>query len=394
MKKYKILYIDHGAKLVGGGQANTLSLIRCLDKGRFEPQIVSSKENSFTGQARNSGIGVDLVSFPTCLTETYRNNVGLSPLRYISYLVGLLSVVYRLAMYITHNRIDLIHPCDNISRIAGGVAARLTGIPAVCQITDDLEDTVINRMLRSFIFWGMDYILPVSDKVSEFFLNVPRYRDKVKTIYTGIDLDYFNSNINAMEVREELGLSREDLVVGIVGLLIPIKGHRELFRALAKIKETSTASIRCLVVGDGPDRAELEKLVIELNISNEVLFTGFRKDVARVIASLDIIAVPSHTEASSRVVLEAGAFGIPAVGTKVGGIPEMIQDGTTGLLVNFGDIKALADAIIALFDTPRRKTMGASARLRVQELFCNKNITLQIQTLYLSLLQKKQSVNI
>lgn len=390
-KKLRIMFIDHGAKLVGGGQVNTLSLIRCMNKEIFEPVIVTSTENTFTAEAQTLGIRVDVVPFPTSITEVYRTNVGRSPLKLANRVVGLLGVVWRLSRYISANRVDLVHPCDNISRIAGGVAARITGRPAVCHITDDLENTLVNGVLRRFIYWGMDLILPVSYKVAEFFKSNKHYAEKVKVVYTGIDLEYFAAPLSRDDARKEFDFKDNELIIGIVGLLVPIKGHRELFRALAQLKGISQRRYRCLVVGDGPDKEYLKDMALELGIEKEVVFSGFSNNVPRLLAGIDVLAVPSHTEASSRVVLEAGAMGIPSVGTRIGGIPEMIEEGVTGLLVPLGDIEAFVDALLQLEDEKLRSKMGEQAKIRVYETFCNKKITAQVENMYLTVIANHSS---
>jgi glycosyltransferase involved in cell wall biosynthesis len=162
-----------------------------------------------------------------------------------------------------------------------------------------------------------------------------------------------------------------------------------LFQAIARFKTKYSKPFRCVVVGDGPQRVFLCDLARELGIDDEVVFTGIVNDLPRILAALDLIVVPSHTEASSRVVLEAGAMGIPSIGTRIGGIPEMIQEGVTGLLVPLGDIDALAEALHCLQEESLRKTMGKRASVWVHEVFCNKKITSQIENIYLSLLRKR-----
>lgn len=381
-KKKNILFLDHGAKPVGGGQVNTLSLIKGLDKASFTPIIVSSKRNSFTVEAEIQGIRVEIVPYPEILTSTYRGQVKYGPLALSKYFVSGVKLILSICGFIRANHIDLIHPCDNISRIAGGIAAKIMGIPAVCHITDDLEDTFTNKGLRRVILWTMAYIMPVSNKAGNFFKINDKAAKKIKTVYTGIDLDCFDALVSGSTLRNEFGVNKEEIVIGIVGLLIPIKGHRELFKALALLKKESVPPFRCIVVGEGAELEILRKISIEIGLSHEIVFTGFRKDVANLLRGMDILVAPSTSEASSRVLLEAGALKLPVVGTRVGGIPEMIVENETGFLVPVGDIRELADAIKKLFDPELRTKMGAAARLRIEDTFCNKKITREIETVY------------
>lgn len=384
--KYNILFLDHGKKLVGGGQINTLSLIKCLDKTIFNPVVLSSADNVFTEEARNMKVEVRLLQYPSVLTSTYRRNVSFSPVSLVCYTFSVLALVLNLSRFIKANNIHLVHPCDNISRVAGGIAAKLAGVPAVCQITDDFENTFTNRALRAVILLCMERVMPVSDKVGGFFRVGPKGEAKVKTIYTGIDLDCFDPAGAKSEVRKEFSIAPGDVLIGIVGLLQPIKGHSELFHALALLKKAHVHAFRCLVVGDGPELESLKELAGRLGLSAEIIFTGFRKDISALMKGIDMLVAPSRSEASSRVLLEAGALKLPVVGTRVGGIPEMIEDGSSGFLVPLDDVAALAEAIRKLFDPVLRKRMGEAGRTRIENKFSNQKITEQVEQVYCSVL--------
>lgn len=384
----QILYLDHGAKLIGGGQFNTLSLIKSLDQARFTPRVLSSVENIFTEELTKYGVRVDYVNYPVLLTSTYRAQFKYNPLVLLRYFGAFLVLVLRLRRYLLANPADLLHPCDNVSRMACVFVSKLTGIPAVCQITDDYENTVANRILRKVLLLGMRKILPVSDKVGSFFRG--SNPAAVQTIYTGIDMQYYQSSIAGSSLRVEYGISPKELIIGIVGLLHPIKGHKELFHALSKLKTISSVPFRCVIVGDGPEKEGLQRLSMELSIDKEVIFSGFRKDMPNVFGGLDILVAPSLSEASSRVVLEAGAFCVPSIGTRVGGIPEMIVENETGLLVNVGDIDALAEAIARLFAPGLRERMGRAAKRRVVAEFSNEIITRKIENVYCEVLGSKK----
>lgn len=387
-RKYNILYLDHGAKLIGGGQVNTLSLIKELDRNIFIPMVVSSKENVFTEEARNYGVAVDILSFSDSITTLYRSSIKYDPISLIRYGQAFVLVIWHVYRYIKDHKVDIVHPCDNISRIAGGVAARMCGVPAVCHITDDFENTITNRILKNVILWAMSYILPVSDKVGQFFSVQEVIPAKVVTVYTGIDIDLLESSVSRMDVRSEFGIKENELIFGIIGLLIPIKGHRELFNALALLKEETAIPFRCIAIGDGPELESLQRLTENLSIGENVIFAGYRNEINKIIRGIDILVAPSHSEASSRVILEAGAVGIPAVGTRTGGIPEMIEENRTGLLVPVGDVIALKNAMKTMLDVDIRKTMGDAAKKRIRKLFCNKLITRKVENIYLRALSE------
>lgn len=385
-RKHRILFIDHGAKLVGGGQVNILSFIRYMDKCRFEPIVLTSKENSFTSGARRLGVRVEIMPFPDNLTSAYRSKLSLGLFKIFGYLIGTMTLVIRLNRFVRLNKIDLIHPCDNVSRVAGGLVARMRGIPTVCHITDDLDDAFANRILRYIILHTMDAILPVSNKVAEFFKVAGAPLSKVRVVFTGIDFNYFNKSIPYDGFAVGNHVDENIFTIGIIGMLVPIKGHRELFQALSRLKCVISKPLACLVVGDGPDRTFLEKYASNLEIADQVTFTGNRTDIPAILALLDVLVVPSHTEASSRVVLEAAAMAVPSIGTRVGGIPEMIEENQSGLLVPLGDIDALVNALVTMVDERVRRRMGDYAYKRVRERFDNQKITTEIEQIYTNLL--------
>jgi len=146
---------------------------------------------------------------------------------------------------------------------------------------------------------------------------------------------------------KSLGLHRNDFVIGSVGRIAPIKGHKYLIQAAEKvIKEVANAKF--LIVGDGPIRDEMEELSVRLGLDERVIFTGMREDVPEVLSIMDVFVLPSINEGMGRALVEAMAMGLPCVASSVGGVPEVVTDGETGLLVPAEDPSALAEAIIRL----------------------------------------------
>ncbi len=162
-------------------------------------------------------------------------------------------------------------------------------------------------------------------------------------------------------VRKSLGLAGDEFVVLTVGRLSREKGHRDLLEAAAIVRGRAVF----VIVGDGPERAALEKQVRELGLSKSVLFAGYQPHVRPYYALSDVVAVPSHTEGSPNVVLEAMAAGIAVAATRVGGVPEIVTDGGTGLLIERGDSHGMAEALKRLMADPdlRRRLGEAGQRL-------------------------------
>ncbi len=159
------------------------------------------------------------------------------------------------------------------------------------------------------------------------------------------------------------------LSVGIVGRLSEVKNHFNFLDAAASVINEA-GNVRFYIVGEGPLRSRLEEHASNLGISGHTVFTGYRSDIGRILDDLDLSVISSDSEGLPMVVLESMASGTPVVSTAVGGIPELIVDGKTGILVPPGDSRALADAILDLVRDPGlRDAMGTASRSRVERHF-------------------------
>jgi len=167
-----------------------------------------------------------------------------------------------------------------------------------------------------------------------------------------------------------------------VGRLTEQKGHTYLLDAFAQVMRVLPAA-RLLVIGDGELRPTLERRATRLGLHGSVIFTGRREDVPRLMMALDVLALPSLWEGFGLVLLEAMAAGKPIVASRVSAIPEIVADGETGLLVPPRDVKALAQALLALLHDPQRATeMGRRGRLRLEQEFTVERMVSQTEAAY------------
>ena len=215
-----------------------------------------------------------------------------------------------------------------------------------------------------------DRIIVPSQAVAEVLCGIegvePR---KVSVIPYGFDFSLLKAAPRAAErVRKEFSLNGHT-VIGVIGRLERLKGHQVFLQALQKML-TETSNLRALLVGEGPERANLKRLARELRISERVIFAGSRRDVPDLIAAMDLVAHPSLSEAFPQVLVEALALGKPVVASRVGGALEIIQDGTTGLLVPAGDATALGAALSELLRRPDyAKVLGERGKVEVTARF-------------------------
>jgi glycosyltransferase involved in cell wall biosynthesis len=206
----------------------------------------------------------------------------------------------------------------------------------------------------------------------------------------GLDLDrYVTADARRGELGAELGLAPDAPVVAIVARLVPIKAHEVFLRAARRIRETLPAS-QFLVVGDGERRPALEALAAELGLGASVRFLGWRRDLERVYADAWVVALTSRNEGSPVSLIEAMAAGRPVVATRVGGVPDLVDEGVTGHLVPPGDPDALARATTGLLlEAARRRAFGHAARARVVPAFGASRLVADMDALYAELLRAK-----
>jgi glycosyltransferase involved in cell wall biosynthesis len=212
-------------------------------------------------------------------------------------------------------------------------------------------------------------------------------RNRFRVIPLGLDLAPFTEleERERRDLRRELGLQKDDVLVTYVGRVVPIKRLDVLLRGVARARRDK-APLYLAIVGDGEIRPDLEALARELRIEDAVRFLGYRRDLTRIAAAADIAALTSDNEGTPVSLIEAGAAGKPAVASAVGGVPEVVT-AETGVLFPPGDVEALAEGLVSLADAPdRRIGMGAGARARVLERYSASRLIADMDTLYSELL--------
>lgn len=212
-------------------------------------------------------------------------------------------------------------------------------------------------------------------------------RKKLVKIHSGVSLEKFkNPGGNPKEIKAAIGLGADDLVVGTIGWLLPIKGPVYLLEAL-QLLWPQHPNTNLIYIGKGELESRLKELAAETGIYEKVRFLGWRDDVHRILPIIDIFVLPSLNEGMGRAVVEAMAAGKPVVASRTGGIPDLVVNGTTGYLTEPGDPDGLANAIGRLLDNPvLRRQMGQEGRKRCT-LFSEKLMIAKVAELYKELLK-------
>lgn len=295
---------------------------------------------------------------------------------------------WQLAREFRRSKIDLVHCADLLAAYYAALAGKMARLPVLCQIRNRFSD--ISRRDKSFLY-PVDHFAFVSrDTWRKFALEVNEKKGTV--IYDGIDVaEQVPENV-AWEVRKELSIPAEAKVVGMVARVAPQKDYPTLIRAAARILEAEP-NTRFLIVGDieaGVHRHHYEKikeLLIAYGIDNSFVFAGFRRDVPRMIASMDVFVLCTHCEGLPLVILEAMSQGKPVVATDIDGIPEIVIHEKTGLLHTHEDDEQLAKYVLAILqDRALAKKLGEAGRLAVKENWSRERFAKDMAGLYAKIL--------
>ncbi len=283
--------------------------------------------------------------------------------------------VWALRKEFRRGRFDVIHTHNPFANLYGTLGGKLAGVKKIINTRHGMGNFPFNqrreRIFKLLSYW-INAVVFVCLKAQERFetLNLVA-PGKSQVIYNGIDLEKF-SNLNVLDysdVREEIGLSGQDKIIGAVARLDPAKDLANLLNALPFVLQ-SFKNVHLLLVGSGRLLEDLQQQAIRLKIEKNVHFLGERKDIPRLLTAMDMFVLPSITEGMSLTLIEAAACGKPVIATNVGGSPEVIIDQLTGTIVEPGDPIALADAIKNYLQYPDvARAFGENAQKRAFSAF-------------------------
>jgi sugar transferase (PEP-CTERM/EpsH1 system associated) len=283
-------------------------------------------------------------------------------------------MVFRARRLLRELRPDVVHTHQLATLLYGGAAARLLRVPVVIHTEHGRERYATRfrtRMLGRIAgrFCDTFYCL-TADMAGEVGAARIVPSEKIRVIQNGIDVSKFaEASCDVSAVREALGVPSDAPLIGTVGRLSEVKRQDVLIRAFARVVARAP-NAHLVLVGDGPLRQELGSLAAGLGIADRVHFAGYQPDSAPYLRAMTVFALTSRSEGMPQAVLEASVTGLPVVASRVGGLPEVIEDGVSGVLFNAGDEAALAEALCDLIADPQRATrMGAAARARVESRF-------------------------
>ncbi len=279
-----------------------------------------------------------------------------------------LPAILRLAWAMKRKKCLLVHFHDAHSAAVGSVAASLAKVPF--RIITRRVDFPLkkNYFSRRKYMKNVDAIIAISEGVKKVLVEGGVDPENVEVISSGIDFSSFEEDSSALTPKDylhrEFSFAVDDYLVGIVAHLADHKGHQYLIQATRILKQQSP-KIKTIIVGEGPLSMELDRQAKELDVEDIIFFLGFRKDIPKILSSLDLFVLSSHLEGMGSSILDAMASRLPVVATKVGGIPEVVIHGETGLLVPPRNPSALARAILMLYSN---KTLASRLGQKGYEL--------------------------
>lgn len=289
----------------------------------------------------------------------------------------------KLARIIKKNNIQILHLHTAHAHTLGLFAAKFN--PACKVIVSRRVDFHIRSRFK-YNRRGIDKIITVSERIRQVLIEDKIKSDKIVAVHSGVDLERFNKIKTNDYFYKEFDLDRNVPVVGIVAALAPHKDHHNFLYA-AKMVKKNYPQAKFLIVGEGTLENELKVLTQRLGLEKEVVFTGFRKDSLEIISTFDVFVLSSCLEGMGSVLLEAMALAKPIVATRTGGIPEVVLNGVTGILVPPKNSGELADGIIQLLkDNILAKEMGIKGKERVED-FSKEKMVEKTEKIYKEILK-------
>jgi glycosyltransferase involved in cell wall biosynthesis len=349
----------------GGAQEHVFNIVSRLDRSRYDVSVLALGNGAAIRRLERAHIDV-------CTLDDLDDAAAIAAV----------------AAHLASVKADVIHNHMYRAEVVGTQAAWM--LAAAGKRRPYVVGTVHSSRIRSEedrellrqLTPKMDHLIAVSRAIERKLDDEGRVGAPISLIYNGVDLTRYSEPDICGSLHSEYAIPPDSPVVGVVARLEPEKGHPTLLEAWPAVI-AAVPKAHLLIVGEGTQRQKLEAQVASLGIGASVTFTGRRDDVPAVTAALDVAVLPSYREAQGLSILEAMALSRPVVASAVGGIPEMIEHGRTGLLVPPRDADALAAAIVRLLtDHPYADTLAKAAQSLVHDRFCVELMVRAIESIY------------
>ena len=393
----RVLFIDHTSK-IGGGEIALFNIVRYIDRTVVEPSVLLFEDGPFAEKLRPV-VDLHLLPLAPSVAKASKDGLGISSGMKMSAVWLTLRHIAKVARFARTSKADVIHTNSLKADIIGGLAGRLAGIPVIWHIRDRIDSDylpgsvvkvfrVLSRTIPNFVIANSDATLATVQ------LNGRR---PSAAIGSGVDLSH--PAFSAEAVAQPRAPKQHWPVIGLVGRISPWKGQDIFLRAAAEVlnhhPHTRFQIIGASLFAEREYEENLQGLCKELGIEHAVEFTGFVQDVPERVTRLDILVHASTTgEPFGQVIIEGMAASKPVVATNGGGVPEIVQDGVTGILVPMKDVEAMANAISFLLEHPETAArMGQLGRERVMGKFTIQRTCRLLEDIYRQIVQPSSAVD-
>lgn len=369
-RQTQVLFLSH-AFMVGGAEEMVLNLVRHLPP-RFAPAVACIHEAGPIGEEiRRTGVPFAVLGLTPGIARPFD--------------------VWRLRNALHAWAPTIVHTFLLTGSLYGRFAAIINRVPIVIGTEVNIYENKrpIHARFERWLMRGTDAVIASAESVKEHYVaQVGADPAKVEVIYNAVDWAQLQTTMTRVELRQSIGVPLDVPAAGIIARLTEQKAHRVLFEAMA---QPALEKLHLVVVGDGELKADLRARSESLGIHGRVHFLGARRDLGNILAAIDIFAMPSYWEGLPLSMVLAMGAGLPVVASRVAGIPEVVTDGVSGLLVEPGDREQLTRALSALVeDQGARLRLGAAARSFVVPRFGIDGYVASITGLYDRLLAAKR----
>ena len=378
-EKIKILFLLPTFNIVSPGKG-VLTLANLLDHSKFTSIICSMRKSEIDAKKEAERAGIEVIDFNM-------------------YSIFDISIVWKLRRILVNKEIDILHNFGFRPEIYGGLAGRLAKCKGILATilhnpTQDIPldygfivGSIMNFLRRVFAFFCEDILVAISEDAKKGLLYLHFPESKIKVIYSGINEEILKRrSLDKEQLLKKFGIQPNNFIVGTLAVLKPRKGISTLINA-AKVIVQNCSNVKFLIIGKGPLKKELENQIKSLNLQNHVIFYDYVENLVDAYKVFNLLVLPSLTEGFPAVLLEAMAFGMPVVATRVGGVPEAIEDGVSGILIPPKNPEALAGAIIKIYKNPEIVSeMVKNARSRFEKYFTAETTAHQYEKVYEELL--------
>ncbi len=368
---------------VGGAQDNTLLTVELLDRSKYDVALMSAAEGDWVERAR----AVDDL-------ELIFSSRLVRPISLFKDLAAL----WRIYRLLKQRRFDIVHTHSSKPGFLGRVAAKLAGVPIIIHTIHGFPFHDFMNPFKRTLYIVLERVLAhISDQLLTVCkLNLEKAvslrlapRRKFANVYSGIDFSKFDIQIDLKKKRRELGLVNGECIVGMIGRLSAQKAPLDFVRAIPVILR-SRQDVQFLLVGDGELRESTEKLSRELGLGDKLKILGFRHDIPEILPLLDVFVLTSYWEGLGRSLTEAMYTGRPVVATRVEGVPELVENGKTGILVEPQDIEGISRGVLNLLeDRETAHRLGQAAASRISSQFRADIMVGEIEKIYDRLAQQR-----